>query len=109
MEKKLISNALRNEFINHLIQILEVYELVSADFLRQLSFQYEQLVEYSFIEEKLQEFTSFKTHFDKSLDTLCNIFGKDVNKIFDQEDYQRLANKFYMPNVALFLSAIKNK
>ena len=108
-KKKLISNALQNEFINHLIQILEVYELVSADFLRQLSFQYEQLVEYSFVEEKLQEFTSFKTHFDKSLDTLCNIFGKDVNKIFDQEEYQRLANKFYKPNVVLFLSAIKNK
>ena len=108
-KKKLISSALQNEFITHLIQILEVYELVSADFLRQLSFQYEKLREYSFLKEKIQEFGSFKTHFDKSLETLCNTFGKDVNKIFDQEDYQRLSNNFYKPNVALFLSAIKNK
>jgi hypothetical protein len=108
-KQKLISKSLQNEFITHLIQILEVYELVSADFLRQLSFQYEKLQEYSFVKEKLQEFASFKTHFDNSLDTLCNIFGKDVNKIIDHRSYQTLTNRFTTQNVTLLLSSLKKK
>lgn len=100
---------LQNDFITHLIQILEVYELVSADFLRQLSFQYEKLREYDFVKEKLQEFASFKTHFDKSLDTLCNIFGKELNKIIDLRSYQTLTNRFTTQNITLFLSDMKNK